>query len=411
MATIGPVCKKQQGITSILITLLLLVFLFFTALAVDVNHALLNKTRLQNAVDASALAAAVRVDGGASDSEAETTARNTLTSMFAAEGNTEVTLPAESITISFSNDPQDFGSSYDSSGETYVRVALTNVPLNSYFLHHFGVDKVSGASAVAGPSSSLEGACNIVPIAVCAAGGTTEDAFLGYDFGSVHQVKLAANNSEMGPGNFQLLDFGSGANTIREALAGGFEDCVDLTTVDTKPGNTVGPVADGLNTRFYGGTVSQVDYKSDAYTKQPENKATVDSNGVVSYDDPFDYQAYLDHVKPVDEGGAGCADCITDESVAELGRRILPVPIIQCTGEDEDGVVIDEGGGVNTFPVMAIGCFFLLQEANSNNAGQQGIFGEFIEDCSIKNGFTGSEPNNEGIYKIQLYKDPLSGES
>ena len=52
--------KKQQGLVAVMITAALLVFLAVSALAVDINHMVVNKTRLQNAVDSAALAAATR---------------------------------------------------------------------------------------------------------------------------------------------------------------------------------------------------------------------------------------------------------------------------------------------------------------------------------------------------------------
>ena len=54
--------KKQQGLVAVMITAALLVFLAVSALAVDINHMVVNKTRLQNAVDSAALAAATILD-------------------------------------------------------------------------------------------------------------------------------------------------------------------------------------------------------------------------------------------------------------------------------------------------------------------------------------------------------------
>ncbi|MGR5175082.1 pilus assembly protein TadG-related protein [Vibrio parahaemolyticus] len=393
--------QRQGGITTILITLLLLVFLFFTALAVDVNHALVNKSRLQNGVDAAALAAAVKVSAGESDAVAEATALSTLTSMFTADGNSEISLPAESISITFSNDPQNFSGTYDSSADTYVRVALTDVPLTSYFLHYFDIDKESGASAVAGPSSTLIYACNIVPIAVCADTVSGANDFLGFEYKTIHELKVAdQNSSEMGPGNYQLLDFGSGAATVRTALAGGYEGCVDISNnVDTKPGNTVGPVGQGLNTRFgvyAGGGVSAADYPPDIYVEEPGSLASTDADGNVVYNDTWMYADYLAESASCD--GSASGSC----TAGEAGRRILPIPMVDCTGA---------GGGATSLPVTAVGCFFLIQKAPANNGTQDGVYGEFIEDCTVKNGSTGITPNAEGIFKIQLYRDPLSGES
>jgi hypothetical protein len=69
------------------------------------------------------------------------------------------------------------------------------------------------------------------------------------------------------------------------------------------------------------------------------------------------------------------------------------------------------GGGTETLPITAIGCFFLIQQAPDNNGAKQGVYGEFLEDCTVTNGSTGTTPSAEGIFKIQLYKDPLSGEA
>ena len=42
---------------------------------------------------------------------------------------------------------------------------------------------------------------------------------------------------------------------------------------------------------------------------------------------------------------------------------------------------------------------------------KEGVFGEFIEDCTVDHSSSGPTPEDEGPYRIQLYKDPLSTES
>ncbi len=130
---------------------------------------------------------------------------------------------------------------------------------------------------------------NVVPMAVCegdsGTGGST-----GYDTGELYALKIAdQNQSDMGSGNYQLLDFGSGADTVRKALAGGYEGSVGVgDTVITKPGNTIGPVGQGLNTRFgaySGGGLSASDFPSDIYVKEPDTKATLDNDGNIVYND------------------------------------------------------------------------------------------------------------------------------
>ncbi|MFA0442264.1 pilus assembly protein TadG-related protein [Vibrio sp. 10N.222.51.C12] len=393
--------RKQKGLTLILITMVLVVFLVFAAFAIDVNHALLSKTRLQNGVDAAALAAAVKISAGETDSVAQTTANQTLTAMYAALGNTEISIPDESISIQFSNDPQDFSSAYNEALDTYVRVAVSEVPLNSYFLDFFGFEKSGAASAVAGPSSTIIYACNVVPMAVCANTTSGTNDFLGYEYQTVYQLKVADKNAtEMGPGNFQLLDFGSGGADVRQYLAGGYTGCVDITdTVTTKPGASIGPVGQGLNTRFgdySGGGVSAAAFPPDIYVKEPLTLATTDDTGNVDYDNNWMHADY--EVESANCTGSASGNCTGGEG----GRRILPVPMVDCDGAS---------GGTTDLPMTAVGCFFLLQKAPNNNGSKDGVYGEFIEDCTITNGTTGVTPDDEGIFKIQLYRDPLSGES
>ncbi|MGR5094699.1 pilus assembly protein TadG-related protein [Vibrio maritimus] len=392
---------KQKGLTLILITMVLVVFLVFAAFAVDVNHALLSKTRLQNGVDAAALAAAVKVSAGETDATAQATAIQTISTMYTASGNTEITVPSGSINVQFSNDPQDFGGSYNEALDTYVRVSVSNVPLNSYFLGYFGFDKAGAASAVAGPSSTIIYACNVVPMAVCAATTSGANDFLGYEFQTVYELKVADKNAtEMGPGNFQLLDFGAGGADVRQYLAGGFTGCVDITsTVTTKPGASIGPVGQGLNTRFgdySGGGVSSSEFPPDIYVKEPTTLASSDGEGNVIYDNSWKYADY--ETESVACTGSASGNCTSGEG----GRRILPVPMVDCDGAS---------GGTTELPLTAVGCFFLLQKAPKNNGAKDGVYGEFIEDCTITNGTTGVNPSTEGVFKIQLYRDPLSGES
>ena len=79
----------------------------------------------------------------------------------------------------------------------------------------------------------------------------------------------------------------------------------------------------------------------------------------------------------------------------------MRVPIIDCDSTT---------GGKQSVTVLGLGCFFLLQEVKQKGNESQ-IFGQFLEDCVINNGSTGTDPTDKGLYKIQLYKDPFSGAS
>ncbi|MGF1741204.1 Tad domain-containing protein [Vibrio profundum] len=393
--------SKQQGLVLVLVTAAMLSLVGMAAFSVDINHALMNRTRLQNSVDAAALAAAVVTSNGGSTGDATTVVNTTLTGMAGATGNTEMDFSAANISVQFSNDPDTFpDGSFNADNDTFVRVSVTNYELTDYFIQLFGVDKIIVSSAVAGPSANLLVVCNLVPMAVCAGpdGGTS-----GYDAGSLYALKSSKpGDSSMGPGNFQLLDFGSGASTIRKSLAGDFTGCVTIgDTVTTKPGNNVGPVGQGLNTRFdeySGGGLSADDYPSDIYVKEPDSPAVLENDGTITYTDTWGYEDYLDEAPGCD----GDADCRIATGGQE-NRRIMQVPIVNCDSAS---------GGTTTLDVEAIGCFFLLQQAPTSNGSKQPVFGEYVEECFVPNGSFGSGGGTgEGPFRVVLYDDPLSDNS
>ena len=411
--------KKQQGLVAVMITAALLVFLAVSALAIDINHMVVNKTRLQNAVDSAALAAATILDNSKDKDAVDAEVGTALNAMAASTGNQEIDFSTASIGIDYSNDPQDFTGSatFGANDDVYVRVRVDALEMDEFFIQLFGLEKVVSASAVAGPSSGLA-YNNVVPIGVCIGDGTSdndvnEDGYhdetgeeitnvFGYEVGTVHALKVGDSSlSEMGNGNYHLLDFGSGGNTIKEGLGGSYDQPVKIgEDITTKPGGTVGPTGDGLNTRFgdYGGGLSASDYPSDYVTTEPTNEITIDANtGEITFDDSYDYAQYkLDTNACIASGGSGCA------SNGVAWRRILPIPMVDCSGKS---------GGSTDFTVNKIGCFFLLQKAPTNNSGTPAVFGEFIHSCSVTGGSSSNQSTTEGAYRIVLYKDPDSGES
>ncbi len=213
----------------------------------------------------------------------------------------------------------------------------------------------------------------------------------------------------MGPGNFQLLDFGSGADQVRQALAGNYNDCESLgDTVTTQPGNQIGPVGQGLNTRFDqygGGGLSADDYPSDVYVGEPADIAVLEADGVtITYSDTSGSGGEAWGYSDYETAAAACpgsADCRSD---GDSNRRVIQVPIVDCGSSD--------GGGVNTLTVEAFGCFFLVQQAPTTNGSKQPVFGEYIEECYVPNGsFGNGGGTGEGPFRVVLYDDPLSESS
>ena len=92
--TMRPLPRAQCGSVMVLIVVALAAILLMAALALDGSHMLVNKTRLQNAVDAAALSGAKTLQqvmgSGNADSLAQDAARATFQLNAQAAGNDEL---------------------------------------------------------------------------------------------------------------------------------------------------------------------------------------------------------------------------------------------------------------------------------------------------------------------------------
>jgi hypothetical protein len=296
----------------------------------------------------------------------------------------------------------------------YVRVRAQNFRMPAWFIPVTGRNnKVVGASAVAGPSPTIIQACDLVPLVACgtppAQGGGPP--YWGFQPGQPQVLKSAAGQtSPIGPGNFQLLRLGgSGAAVLRENLAGGYEGCIG-ETAPTQPGNDVGPVVQGLNTRLniYAGPLrgSQQTYPPDVVTQQVNPRLSYDDatgqisqGGVVITDSSqldFNYSDYLGRV-----GGGSFDIQPAPGGNGAFERRIMPVPIADCSGVNN---------GQSDLPILGFACYFLLQEA-IQQGNRANIFGEFVAQCEA-GGMPGPDPTTiPGPYIIQLYRNFQSNDS
>ena len=461
--------QRQRGAVIVLIVIALAAILMMSALALDGGHLLVNKTRLQNAVDAAALSGAKTLQEqlGGSDAEfnARTDALQTLLLNASASGNDELENAIGDAVGTFAT--VEFASSvygpFTYPGPTnarYVRVTVPDFPLAGFFWNFVQVfnsgadeEKAVAAMATAGPSPTSP--CDIAPLMVCGDPASYDPGsgmFWGYEFGDLEVLKMASGgNSPIGPGNFQLIRLdGTGKSDVRDALAGGIQQCnVVEDTVDTETGNAVGPVAQGLNTRFgeYSGYFKSSDsaqYPPDLVTAfstvnqggggggqgngngnggngnggggngngqggsapalslsgstivyngidpvQADSDGNISSNGGVQLDD------YNDWV----ERQADCPSGSYCQSNGARERRMLKIVVGNCTGKNN---------GQSTLPVLGFACFFVLQSVAQQGSEAQ-IFGQFVRECSGDN-VPGPNPSNDvGPQIIQLYKTYING--
>jgi hypothetical protein len=424
---------KQKGVIAIVVVVGMVAILAMAGLALDGGHAMLNKTRLQNAVDAAALSGAKELDLTGKDVFlARAAAEAAFGANSNASGNAEMgqayadgTIQLE-VQFSKTLDPFVPGTS----PAEYVRVYARNFRLPMWFARVVTTaDKAVAASAVAGPSPTINTACNIAPMMVCGAPEKTDEypnggpPFWGYTPGEPDVLKTSSNCNNVGPGNFQLIRLGdnTGGADIRLAMAGGYDGCASAgDVVQTEPGNKVEPVATGLNTRFgsYSGTLKGTEstYPPDVITTQPlplltsVEKTIVNEDGKeICFDEiyqgstlikdgadlSYNYDDYQSQLKPPHH------DYDFAPPVGQFQRRELAIPIGDCS---------ETTNGQGAVPVLGFGCFFLSQEARMKG-NESEVYGQFIRDCHA-GGLPGPAPGDgPGLYIIQLYKDPDSPDS
>ena len=411
----GP--ASQQGIVMVIAAIGVVALIGAGGLALDVSHAIVNKTRLQNAIDATALSGAKTLDATGNTAEAASAARAAFLRNAEAIGNGELLKfynGGGTIEVQFSATLYPF--SPGTAPPRYVRARVASMPLDQFLASALGITgKSVAASAVAGPSPPLgpgEDACNLAPMMVCGDPANPEGTHFGYEFDQVQRLKTTTQNGDwgVGPGNFQLvrLDNQQGGAAVRRAMAGDHAACISAEEdIETEPGNTVGPVAQGLNTRFgqYNGPMNgnRHLYPPDVVVEENTVEIQRDEDGqVTTTPDELNF-SHDDYAQRVFDG-------LYDNDPAPGGpgryeRRVMALPIGDCT---------DTVNGHGFVPLLGYGCFFLLQTVRQQG-NEAEVYGQFIEDCRIS-GTPGPQPGGgptggNGPHVIQLYEDPGSTDS
>jgi Flp pilus assembly protein TadG len=406
--------RKQRGITLVVVTIALLSLIAVGALALDIGRVMVNKSRLQATVDAAALSAAKVLDVTGSTTQATSSANNVF--MLNAQNHNDLWSVIGSVTrtIDYSNTLVPFAAG--TTPALYVRVRASGFSIAATLAGVAGISSFTlAASAVAGPSPAINTACNIAPILMCGAAPTPAAPVFGYSTGQVTVLKYAGGGggAGVGPGNYMLLDVGTGGSAVRTQLAGAFASCATINnTVTTETGVAAGPVAQGLNTRFneYQGPMAgtQSTYPPDVVTNQPSgtsrlscsdnscstvvtgspSQTITNSSDYGSWSYEGMYQPALQNQNYDVAPPAGVPD-----------RRILAVPIGDCT---------TAGTGKSNVNVMGLACVFMLQDVDQSDSN---MFGEVLSNCQV-NGNPGPAPTSgPGPYKIQLYHVDGSPES
>ncbi|MFT5716932.1 MAG: hypothetical protein ACI9T7_001115 [Oleiphilaceae bacterium] len=428
--------KVQSGAILVMFTIGIFAIVAVAALALDGGHMLLSKGRLQNAVDAAALSAAKDLQDGATLYEARQAAYDILIQNLNFNENGELKSAASLsspdfndtqvtalLQIEFSALPDPFSPTLVE-GSEYVRVKVENVPLSNFLADILNFNKKIRASAVAGRSQDLACVNKVVPLLVCGEPGTTAEQNYGLAPG-LHVMKAGSGApSATGAGNFQLISLNGdrGGGDLRDAFSGTYspDQCVGAgITATTKTGNTVGPAAQGMNTRF--GDWGQAGTNNE---DNPRDRNICEGTPVTI----GEVQAELDGVPVVDAQGKAVMETVitnsigayrwsnydsdngsatpqacatTTDTYALSGRRELEVVVGVCDPNENGSYDID---------IIGTACFFLTQQVGGTGQDSY-IVGEFLSICH-NTGTASLDPAYVGDSStIVLYWDPDSPDS
>lgn len=382
--------KQQQGVAMVIVTIGMLAMMAMAGLALDMGDMYINKTRLQNTLDAAALSAARDLSAGGDLASATAAARDTF-NLNEDEGNQVLAaIPDADINVEISGALMPW---VPNSGTQFVRVSVDTFTRESFLISVLGInDKPVRASATAGLQPvGGEGCAQALPIFAC--GDASDPDNFGYTPGQQVTLKLGApgggcDPGENGPGNFNFLDATAdgGADAIRRALCGldGLVCVGEGHTNSTKPGNTVS-AAQGINTRFG-------DYPPPGPSYLNPDSCPADTNTTEYTSPPTSPPYYEPHYlagQPPD---------------GRRLRRIVPIPVGECTC----------AGGDKQVSVLGVECFLITERFDQTGHGF--IKGEFLGDtdslgepitCLTAGDADPDPPGASGAVRIILYKDQV----
>jgi hypothetical protein len=358
----APLPRRQRGIVVLFYMVALVGVIGMAGVALDTGLMMLQKTRLQNALDAAALDGAVELfKTGGDTGEAQAAALATY-AINIADGPTP--------TVAFSPTQSPF--SAGAVNPKFVRVTVDAMPVQTYLSRIIGLEdsyNISGA-AMAGPMPISESCGG--PLAICgdAASGDSNCADNNGCWG-LSAAEMTLHDAATGPGNYGLLQMpggpGAGPTTGTPAGMAGIESlCVkEGESVTTAPGMQ-NNIRFATNTRFgqYQGNWTDEDkYPSDVVTLAP-----------------LTYAAYeiLLQTAPNASGVPR--------------RRTMVAPVVDCTGVS----------GLSSVPVLGHACIFLTRPVPTFGPTSGTVYAQFADECLAEGGV--ADPDSDsGAVRFMLF--------
>lgn len=365
---------KQRGAVAIIVALSAAVLLGFAGIALDVGRLFINKTELQSAADACALAAAAELTCGGGVCGSSYLQNAEAAGIFvASRGRRDfesqpVVISASDVKFSTTLAPNANYLSRANGAPTNSRYAMctaTSAGLVPWFMMLLGAGNQTVVSSGVATRAPAQSSCPNAPIGICkkAVGTYALGEWITADF----------NTNDDLAGSFKWVEF-TPTSVIREQLAGAQTVCnVSVGNTVNTGGNHNGAKS-AYNTRFglypnganaYTAATAPPDHTGYAYpNKAPA--ATVIGVGTSAYSD---YRARQDTSKPFTDNeynnaavGGKPANANNPSSAAThqqsgTDRRLVTAPIIDCAAG-------------NTAPILGMSCLLMLNPMSNGANGK-----------------------------------------
>jgi len=344
----------ERGSIMALSAVAMLSILLAAGLGIDISRFYLAKNELQNAADASALAAASALNSSASGiTNARDRAIQEMNKYNFNNANVSIVEANVRFAVNLNGTYLSFTDAYNSPANIrFVEVTTPQLAIpTSFAAMVLGSSRNMSATATAGLSIPLNSFCNFIPLSVI-------DLDVPMVPGQTYTIRADTGGSPS-PGNYQILAVaGPGGVDVGFGIGAGVDACAapgETYNVDTKTGLTAGKVRTGLNSRFddYGG--SQLDPLNEPPDTNVKEGITFDQ--YLAARDPLNpnYHASSIYSAPSHPG-------IDD-------RRVVLIPLVKLAQ-------YDPGRGTVTFD--RFGAFFLKTKAGNGNGGD--IQAEYIDN-------------------------------
>lgn len=276
--------KRQRGAVAVVVGLAIFVLVGMIGLALDMGQMFVNKTELQNAADACALAAARELDASA-----DALVRADAAGVFVGGRNLRgfqknaVVISAADIRYSEHLSPNgayETSANADPATARYVMCEARRDDIGMWFMGVRGFDDQTVSAYAVATLAPSQSTC-AVPIGLCKMPGGSAPTF-GLTVGQWYSGKFSSGTPGT-TGSYNWIDFnpgGGGANEIKDLLSGPGQ--CELPPAGTQVGQQgqISAAADAWNTRFglykgvYNATNSPPDFTGVAYTQAGIGGAT-----------------------------------------------------------------------------------------------------------------------------------------